>query len=121
MSLVHVDQSQKEKEGAEWGESQTDRETERIKNMKKAKGRPVLYLLGSQTYILLTWKNESREPFYYSTLHKSGNPCPLWEMRNEGMNVSQGRTFRLVLCIPHTTYPNVNGTALADCPTGNSN
>lgn len=89
MSLVHVDQSQKEKEGAEWGESQTDRdrERERIKNKKKTKGRPVLYLLGSHTYILLTWKNESREPFYYSSLHKSGNPCSLWEMRNEGMNV----------------------------------
>ena len=50
MSLVHVDQSQKEKEGAEWGESQTDRETERIKNMKKAKGKqtpePVYSLVG---------------------------------------------------------------------------
>ena len=60
MSLVHMDQSQKEKEGAEWRESQIDRdrEWERIKNEKKTKGWPVLYLLGSHTSILLTWKNE---------------------------------------------------------------
>lgn len=29
MSLVYVDQGQKEREGAEWRESQTDRKTER--------------------------------------------------------------------------------------------
>ena len=55
-----MDQSQKEKEGAEWRESQIDRdrEWERIKNEKKTKGRPVQCLLGSHTSILLTWKNE---------------------------------------------------------------
>lgn len=53
-----MDQSQKEKEAAEWSESQRDREWERIKNEKKTKGRPVLYLLGSNTSILLTWRNE---------------------------------------------------------------
>ena len=60
MSLVHMDQSQKGKEGAEWRESQIDRdgEWERIKNEKKTKGRPVQCLLGSHTSILLTWKNE---------------------------------------------------------------
>ena len=37
---------------------QRDREWERIKNEKKTKGQPVLYLLGSHTSILLTWRNE---------------------------------------------------------------
>lgn len=37
---------------------QKDREREIIKNKKKTKGRPVLYLLDSHTSTLLTWRNE---------------------------------------------------------------